>query len=200
MIPLNSLIYEENCIFFFISVGADRQGNRQRMVRIPPLLIGINVELGNQGVARQRVAHRGVAHRGGLRMRTGYCARDRRPSVTLTICPPITCLTCTSFRAPPNHANRFMTRLPYSELKGHGNEPNFPRFLHKSLWPTSLTLHFEPFRFWLRIRGDIRIRKTTPRIGESTRLPGVSIFLKPLNNSIVIVHYIPGQFLAKLIL
>ncbi len=29
-------------------------------------------------------------------------------------------------------------------LKGHGNEPNFPRFLHKSLWPRSLTLHFEP--------------------------------------------------------
>jgi hypothetical protein len=54
-----------------------------------------------------------------------------------------------------------------SLLKGHGNEPNFPRFLHKSLWPRSLTLHFEPFRFWLRIRGDIHIRKTTPRIGES---------------------------------
>ncbi len=52
-------------------------------------------------------------------------------------------------------------------LKGHGKEPNFPRFLHKSLWPRSLTLHFEPFRFWLRIRGDVRIRKTTPRIGES---------------------------------
>jgi hypothetical protein len=52
-------------------------------------------------------------------------------------------------------------------LKGHGHEPNFPRFLHKSLWPRSLTLHFEPFRFWLRILGDIRIRKTTPRIGES---------------------------------
>ncbi len=52
-------------------------------------------------------------------------------------------------------------------LKGHGNEPNFPRFLHKSLWPRSLTLHFEPFRFWLRIRGDIRIWKTTPRVGES---------------------------------
>ncbi len=31
----------------------------------------------------------------------------------------------------------------------------------------SLTLPFEPFRFWLRIRGDIRNRKTTPRIGES---------------------------------
>jgi hypothetical protein len=54
-----------------------------------------------------------------------------------------------------------------AHLKGHGNEPNFPRFLHKSLWPRSLTLHFEPFRYWLRIRGDICIHKTTPRIGES---------------------------------
>jgi hypothetical protein len=26
---------------------------------------------------------------------------------------------------------------------------------------------FEPFRFWLRIRGDIRNRKPTPRLGES---------------------------------
>jgi hypothetical protein len=42
-------------------------------------------------------------------------------------------------------------------LKGHGNEPNFPSFLHKSLWPRSLALHFALFRFWLRIRGDIRI-------------------------------------------
>jgi hypothetical protein len=28
-------------------------------------------------------------------------------------------------------------------LKGHGNEPNFPSFLHKSLWPRSFTLHFD---------------------------------------------------------
>jgi hypothetical protein len=77
-------------------------------------------------------------------------------------------------------------------LKGHGNEPNFPRLLHKSLWPRSLALHFEPFRFQLRIRGDIRIRKTTPRIGESTRLPLDTIIFKPLNNTILIVNYIPG--------
>jgi hypothetical protein len=70
-------------------------------------------------------------------------------------------------------------------LKGHGNEPNFLSFLHKSLWPRSLTLHFEPFRFWLRIRGDIRIRKTTPRIGDSgeSRLHVDRIIFKPLNNS-----------------
>jgi hypothetical protein len=52
-------------------------------------------------------------------------------------------------------------------LKGHGNEPVFPMFLHKSLWPRSLTLPFKPFRFWLRILGDIHIRKLTPRIVES---------------------------------
>jgi hypothetical protein len=40
-----------------------------------------------------------------------------------------------------------------------GNEPVFSMFLHKSLWPRSLTLPFKPFRFWLRILGDIRIRK-----------------------------------------
>ncbi len=38
-------------------------------------------------------------------------------------------------------------RIRIQALKGHGNEPNFLRFLHKSLWPRSLTLHFEPFRF-----------------------------------------------------
>jgi hypothetical protein len=58
-------------------------------------------------------------------------------------------------------------------LKGHGNEQVFSIFLHKSLLPRSLTLPFEPFRFWLRIRGDIRTRKSTPRIGDS----GESIFL-----------------------
>jgi hypothetical protein len=47
-------------------------------------------------------------------------------------------------------------------LKGHGNEANFLRFLQKLDPRRSLTLTFEPFRFWLRIRGDIRNRKTTP--------------------------------------
>jgi hypothetical protein len=32
-------------------------------------------------------------------------------------------------------------------LKGHGNEADFLRFLHKSVRHRSLTLHFEPFRF-----------------------------------------------------
>ncbi len=33
------------------------------------------------------------------------------------------------------------------QLKGHGNEPNFPRFLHKSLWPRSLTVLYISSRF-----------------------------------------------------
>jgi hypothetical protein len=38
---------------------------------------------------------------------------------------------------------------------------------------------FEPFRFWLRIRGDIRNRKTTPRHAESgsRRLYDSSVYL-----------------------
>jgi hypothetical protein len=50
------------------------------------------------------------------------------------------------------------------KLKGHGNEADFLGFLQKSVRHRFLTLHFEPFRFGLGIRGDIRNRKTTPRI------------------------------------
>ncbi len=42
--------------------------------------------------------------------------------------------------------------------KGHGNEADFPMFLHKSVRHRSFTLHVKPFRFWLRIRGDFRNR------------------------------------------
>jgi hypothetical protein len=52
-------------------------------------------------------------------------------------------------------------------LKGHSNEADFLGFLQKLVPHRSLTLPFEPFRFWLRIRGDIRNRKTTPRLTES---------------------------------
>ncbi len=55
--------------------------------------------------------------------------------------------------------------LPFT-LKGHGNEVKFLGFLQKLVPHRSLTLPFEPFQFWLRIRGDIRNRKTTPRVGE----------------------------------
>jgi hypothetical protein len=43
-------------------------------------------------------------------------------------------------------------------LKGHGNEADFLGFLQKLDPYRSLKLPFEPFRFWLRIRGDIRHR------------------------------------------
>ncbi len=62
-------------------------------------------------------------------------------------------------------------------LKGHGNEADFLGLLRKLVPHRSLTLPFEPFRFWLRIRGDIRNRKMTPtrRTGESmTRRLGES--------------------------
>ncbi len=56
-------------------------------------------------------------------------------------------------------------------LKGHGNEADFLGFLQKSVRHRFLTLLFEPFRFGLHIRGDIRNRKTTRQVGESTRMP-----------------------------
>jgi hypothetical protein len=52
-------------------------------------------------------------------------------------------------------------------LKGHGNEADFLGFLQKLGHHRSLTLPFEPFRFWLRIRRDIHNRKTTHRLAES---------------------------------
>ncbi len=52
-------------------------------------------------------------------------------------------------------------------LKGQGNETDFLGFLHKSVPHESLTLPFEPFRYWLRIREDIPIRKTTPHITDT---------------------------------
>ncbi len=54
-----------------------------------------------------------------------------------------------------------------AKLKGHGNEADFLGFLQKSVRHRFLTLHFTPFRFGLRIRGDIRNQKTTPRLAES---------------------------------
>ncbi len=47
----------------------------------------------------------------------------------------------------------------FFRLKGHGNETDFLGFLQKLVPHESLTLPFDPFRFWLRIRGDILIRK-----------------------------------------
>ncbi len=52
-------------------------------------------------------------------------------------------------------------------LKGHGNEADFLGFLQKSVRHRFCTLHLKPFRFGLRVRRDIRNRKTTPRLAES---------------------------------
>ncbi len=71
-------------------------------------------------------------------------------------------------KSPRGTVPRFVT----TSLKGHGNEADFLGVLQK-LGPHSfLTLPFEPFRFWLRIRGDIHNRKRLPesatlRLGES---------------------------------
>ncbi len=61
-----------------------------------------------------------------------------------------------------------MEFLPFvgPDLKEHGNEADFLRFLHKLVWHWSLTLHFEPFIFWLQILGDLRNGKIL-RLGES---------------------------------
>jgi hypothetical protein len=76
-----------------------------------------------------------------------------------------------------------------TELKGHSNEADFLGFLHKLVRHRSFTVHFEPFRFWLRILN----RKTT-------RMPIDTSFFKPLNKSMVLVNYIPGLSFAKLVL
>jgi hypothetical protein len=38
------------------------------------------------------------------------------------------------------------------------------------------------------------------RVGESTRMPIETSYFKPLNKSMVLVHYITGLFFAKLVL
>ncbi len=53
-------------------------------------------------------------------------------------------------------------------LKEHGNEADFLGVLQKLVPQRSLTVPFEPFRFWLRIRWDIHNQKTTPRLSDTT--------------------------------
>jgi hypothetical protein len=69
-------------------------------------------------------------------------------------------------------------------LKGHGNEADFLWFLQKSVPLESLTLHFKPFRFSLRIRGDIRNPTTTPRLAEHVQELGLSTKKKTNHNLI----------------
>jgi hypothetical protein len=67
-------------------------------------------------------------------------------------------------------------------LKGHGNEADFLGFLQKLVPHESLTLSFGPFQFLLRIRGDIRIRKTFPAITDTgSRQLSVSVMLHKSN-------------------
>jgi hypothetical protein len=94
--------------------------------------------------------------------------------------------------APSTSLARFtiLTLAQPANLKGHGNEQNFPRFLHKSLWPIG-PLHY------ISSRSDVgfefaEIFAFEKRLGESTRLPIDTNIFKPLNNSVLIVNYIPG--------
>jgi hypothetical protein len=75
--------------------------------------------------------------------------------------------TCSEHLPPSHPPPCFSLVTTFKDcLKGPGNEAEFPRFLHKSVRHRSLILHFEPFRFWLRIGGDIHNRKTTRRLGD----------------------------------
>ncbi len=90
-------------------------------------------------------------------------------------------------------------------LKGHGNEADFLGFLHKSVWHRSLTLHFEPYRFFdFEFAVTFIIEKRLPDspsrgFDKKAYTVDTSVF-KPLNISMVLVHYSPGCFLAKLAL
>ncbi len=70
-------------------------------------------------------------------------------------------------RGGPNSSARLTYFHTNCLLKGHGNEADFLGFLQKLVPHESLTLPFGPFRFWLQIRGVIRIRKTTPRLNDT---------------------------------
>ena len=74
-------------------------------------------------------------------------------------------------------------------VKGHGNEADFLGFLQKLVPHESLTLPYGSFRFWLRIRGDIRIR-----CGELTtlRIIDTESFLYKKFNSRLSVSVIRG--------
>ncbi len=92
-----------------------------------------------------------------------------------------------------SHTNR--------DLKGHGNKANFLGVLHNPVPCESLTLTFEPFQFWLRIRRDIRNQKTTKRLTESgSRKDFLELrffqTFKQINSDST---YIPGFFFAKFV-
>jgi hypothetical protein len=69
----------------------------------------------------------------------------------------------------------------------------FSDVLHESVRHMSLALPFELFRFWLRIYGEIEIENRLPDDKIAYSYP----FFKPLNKSMVIIHYIPCLFLPN---
>ncbi len=79
---------------------------------------------------------------------------------------------------------RFWSDWQNFNLKGHGSERDFLGVLQKLVPHESLTLSFEPFRFWLRIRGDIRIKKTTPRYHRYRESPTPRISDRGVANSL----------------
>ncbi len=84
-------------------------------------------------------------------------------------------------------------------LKGHGNEADFP---DKSVRHGSL--HYIPSRsdFGFEFTEIFVIEKRLPD-SPSRGVDKIAYrynFFKPLNQSMVIVHYIPGLFFAKLVL
>ncbi len=100
---------------------------------------------------------------------------------------------------------RFAFQLPIyvasDTLKGNGNERIF--------WGFCITrfgispLHYVSSRsdFGFEFSEIFVIEKRPPirQVEESTRMPTDTIFFKPLNKSMVIVHYIASFFFAKFI-
>ncbi len=87
-------------------------------------------------------------------------------------------------------------------LKGHGNEADFLGFCINGFGIG--TLHYissrSDFDFEFAELFVIEKRLPTRLVGESTRMPIDTSVFKPLNQSMVLVHYIPGLFLAELAL
>jgi hypothetical protein len=83
-----------------------------------------------------------------------------------------------------------------------GNEADFWGFCIN--WFLMSPLHYLSSRsdFALEFAEIFIIKNDFPtrRVRESTRLSIDTIFFKPLNKSMGIVHYIPGLFFTKLVL
>jgi hypothetical protein len=97
----------------------------------------------------------------------------------------------------PILGNEMRKQLSKSVLKGHGNEADFLGFLHKPVRHRSITLRFEPFEFGFEFVEIFEIEKRlpdSPSWGVDKNAYRYNFF-----QTLVIVHYIPGFFFAKLI-